>query len=103
MKPTNFLMGLSLLTVMGCSKENNASEEEQKSHKLTELVPQAYLDEAKDMGFDEAREKARDAWNSYLGRIRVEGGSAADRIKFYTGLYHALLGRGLGYSTKMNY
>lgn len=51
--------------------------------------------EAKDMGFDEAREKARDAWNSYLGRIRVEGGSAADRIKFYTGLYHALLGRGL--------
>jgi putative alpha-1,2-mannosidase len=30
-----------------------------------------------------------------LGRIRVTGGREEDRIKFYTGLYHALLGRGL--------
>ena len=30
-----------------------------------------------------------------LGRIQVEGGKHDDKIKFYTGLYHALLGRGL--------
>ena len=31
----------------------------------------------------------------YLGRIRVETPAQEDKVKFYTGLYHALLGRGL--------
>ena len=30
-----------------------------------------------------------------LGRIKIEGGREEDRTKFYTGLYHALLGRGI--------
>ena len=30
-----------------------------------------------------------------LGRIRVETPAREDKVKFYTGLYHALLGRGL--------
>ncbi|NMC39237.1 MAG: glycoside hydrolase family 92 protein [Bacteroidales bacterium] len=51
--------------------------------------------EAKELGFDEAAEKAKKNWNAYLGRIRVEGTNIADKVKFYTGLYHALLGRGL--------
>jgi predicted alpha-1,2-mannosidase len=51
--------------------------------------------EAKDLTFDAAAAKAHDIWNSYLGRIKAEGGSHADMVKFYTGLYHALLGRGL--------
>lgn len=51
--------------------------------------------EANDLGFDEARQSAVEKWNHYLGRIRVTGGSDADKVKFYTGLYHALLGRGL--------
>jgi predicted alpha-1,2-mannosidase len=51
--------------------------------------------EAGGLGFDEARERAREAWNEMLGRIRVEGGRPEDQVKFYTGLYHALLGRGL--------
>lgn len=51
--------------------------------------------EAKDLSFDEARSRAHDAWNSYLGRIRVEGPETRNKVKFYTGLYHALLGRGL--------
>ena len=51
--------------------------------------------EAIDLSFDEAMEKAHDNWNAYLGRIRVEGKDKSDKIKFYTGLYHALLGRGL--------
>jgi len=51
--------------------------------------------EAKDLSFDDAKEQAIAKWNDYLGRIRVEGGTDEDKIKFYTGLYHALLGRGL--------
>lgn len=51
--------------------------------------------EAALMRFDEARMQAKKIWNAYLGRIAVEGGSEQNRIKFYTGLYHALLGRGL--------
>lgn len=30
-----------------------------------------------------------------LGRIRVETDRREDKVKFYTGLYHALLGRGV--------
>lgn len=51
--------------------------------------------EAKDVSFDNAKESAHNTWASYLGRIRVEGKDPNDKIKFYTGLYHALLGRGL--------
>ena len=51
--------------------------------------------EAKELTFDEAKEMANKNWNSYLGRIRVEGKDQSDKVKFYTGLYHALFGRGL--------
>ncbi|WP_262915376.1 glycoside hydrolase family 92 protein [Niabella ginsengisoli] len=51
--------------------------------------------EAKDLSFDQARLRATNSWNQYLGRINVEGGKDEDMTKFYTGLYHALLGRGL--------
>ncbi len=45
--------------------------------------------------FDEVRSDAKRKWNEYLNKIVVEGGREEDRIKFYTGLYHALLGRGI--------
>lgn len=51
--------------------------------------------EAKDLTFDQAKTQAHATWNSYLGRIRVEGKVREDKVKFYTGLFHALLGRGL--------
>ena len=51
--------------------------------------------EAADLDFDQALERCTQKWESYLGRIRVEGGTEESRTKFYTGLYHALLGRGL--------
>ncbi len=41
--------------------------------------------------FDEALLGAQHSWRNALGRIRVEGGSDADRTIFYTALYHALL------------
>ncbi len=51
--------------------------------------------EAASLTFDEAETAARQTWEEYLGRIRVETPVHEDKVKFYTGLYHALLGRGL--------
>ena len=51
--------------------------------------------EAKDMTFDAAKQNAIDTWNEHLSRITVETANKDDQVKFYTGLYHALLGRGL--------
>ena len=51
--------------------------------------------EASGMTFEDAKRKAFLVWNNYLGRITVVGENENDKIKFYTGLFHALLGRGL--------
>lgn len=51
--------------------------------------------EAEKMTFDKVREQSHKTWNDYLGRIEVETQKNDDKVKFYTGLYHALLGRGL--------
>ena len=52
--------------------------------------------EAKKLNFATAKKQSLVTWNDYLGRIAVEGKNETDKIKFYTGLYHSLLGRGLG-------
>ncbi|MBR6032950.1 MAG: GH92 family glycosyl hydrolase [Bacteroidaceae bacterium] len=49
--------------------------------------------EATGIGFDQAKAVSQQAWEEALGRILVEGKGEA--VKFYTGLYHALLGRGV--------
>ncbi|MCK7556806.1 GH92 family glycosyl hydrolase [Chitinophaga sedimenti] len=51
--------------------------------------------EAASLSFEQARTQSRQQWNDYLGRINATGGTKADLTKFYTGLYHAVLGRGL--------
>jgi len=43
--------------------------------------------------FDKVRQASRDEWNDLLSRIDVRGGSREQRIKFYTDLWHTLLGR----------
>ena len=43
--------------------------------------------------FDQVKKESFDEWNGELGRIRVEGGTEAQKIKFYTDLWHAQLGR----------
>jgi len=65
------------------------------SYTSVENAKQNLLAEAKDMSFEKAQQQAFKMWNDYLGRIQVTGGNETDKIKFYTGLYHALLGRGL--------
>lgn len=51
--------------------------------------------EADDMTFDEAKLQSENAWQEMLGRIDVRFAKDDDMKKFYTGLYHAILGRGL--------
>ena len=41
--------------------------------------------------FKRIEKKAKQAWNSELSSIQVVSGTRADRVKFYTALYHAFL------------
>lgn len=65
------------------------------SYTSVENAKQNLLTEAKELSFETAKQQAFKTWNDYLGRIQLTGGKETDKIKFYTGLYHALLGRGL--------
>jgi predicted alpha-1,2-mannosidase len=51
--------------------------------------------EAADLDFAQAQTGAYKAWNTELSKILVKGGTEKDKIKFYTALYHVLLGRGV--------
>lgn len=59
--------------------------------------------ESKGKTFDMVKNESKQIWNKKLSRIVVEGGKKQDRIKFYTGLYHALLGRGLSSDANGDY
>lgn len=65
------------------------------SYTSVENAKANYMAEAEDLSFDSARRSAAEDWSEQLSRIEVKGGSEDSRIKFYTGLYHCLLGRGL--------
>lgn len=65
------------------------------SYTSVENAKANYMAEAEDLSFDNARRSAAEDWSEQLSRIKVKGGSEDSRIKFYTGLYHCLLGRGL--------
>lgn len=43
--------------------------------------------------FDLLRKQSQDEWNDYFSRIEVKGGTPERRVKFYTDLWHVLLGR----------
>jgi len=65
------------------------------SYTSVENARENLMAEGSGLDFDSALSNARTAWEENLSRIRVEGGKRDDRVKFYTGLFHALLGRGL--------
>ena len=46
--------------------------------------------EIPDWNFDRVVERARDAWTRELNRIQISG-SSADRVVFYTAMYHSML------------
>ena len=43
--------------------------------------------------FDKVHQNSHSIWNEWLGRIQVKGGTPAQQEKFYTDLWHVLLGR----------
>jgi predicted alpha-1,2-mannosidase len=45
--------------------------------------------------FDAVHENARDIWNKLLGKIKVEGGSETNKLKFYTNLYRSYSSRSI--------
>lgn len=49
--------------------------------------------ESPDWDFDAVAAASRAEWNDWFGRIDVKGGSERQRVKFYTDLWHTLLGR----------
>lgn len=51
--------------------------------------------ETKNLEFDAVRKKSREAWEKELRKIKVTDTSSVNKTKFYTALFHALLGRGL--------
>lgn len=51
--------------------------------------------EAEDLTFEDALLQATSTWKSELSKIKVTDSSEVNKTKFYTGLFHALLGRGL--------
>jgi len=59
--------------------------------------------EAENLTFAGAKAVAQLEWNSELGKLKVSGKLEADKTKFYTGLYHALLGRGIASDVNGNF
>jgi len=43
--------------------------------------------------FDRVRRESREEWNNLLSRVDVSGGTQEQRVKFYTDIWHSLLGR----------
>ena len=41
--------------------------------------------------FNSIQREAKTVWNNLLSRIKVEGGTQEQKVKFYTALYHALI------------
>ncbi|HSO85702.1 MAG TPA: GH92 family glycosyl hydrolase, partial [Draconibacterium sp.] len=62
------------------------STEQARSNLETELTPFNW-------DFDAACLSARNVWNDILNRIKVEGGTETDKIKFYTNLYRSYSAR----------
>ena len=49
--------------------------------------------EASHWDFDKYKEEAHKVWDDKLAKIKVEGGTTQQKVKFYTDLWHVLLGR----------
>jgi predicted alpha-1,2-mannosidase len=59
--------------------------------------------EATNLTFDQAKAKAQQTWQHELGKLYVEGSDVEAKTKFYTGLFHALLGRGIASDVSGDY
>ena len=51
------------------------------------------LAECDHWNFDQVRKSTQDQWNEWLGKIEIKGGTDQQQEKFYTDLWHVVLGR----------
>ena len=63
------------------------------SYTSTENARKNLATECETWDFDAIRNESRKVWNEWLGKIDVKGGGRDQKIKFYTDLWHVLLGR----------
>lgn len=61
------------------------------------------LTEATGLTFEKAKQAAQSTWRNELMKLKVEGADESDKTKFYTGLFHALLGRGIASDVNGNF
>ncbi|MGN7989857.1 GH92 family glycosyl hydrolase [Pedobacter sp. 22226] len=87
--------GAGLYLTFSTQENENISLKAGLSYTCIENARLNLKQEAAQLSFDQAKEQALNTWASYLGRIRVTSDNKNDLTKFYTGLYHALSGRGL--------
>lgn len=63
------------------------------SYNSTEQARKNMEAELADWDFQRVKTESFDEWNHELGKIQVKGGTEKQKVKFYTDLWHALLGR----------
>lgn len=61
------------------------------------------MTEAAALTFDNAKKNAQNIWRTELGKIRIKDDNEKNKTKFYTGLFHALLGRGIASDVNGSY
>jgi len=93
----NSIAGPGAILVLNYATEENEQIDVKLGLSYTSIdnAKANYMAEAKGLSFEKAHKAATQTWAKYINRIQVSGGSEDSRIKFYTGLYHCLLGRGL--------
>jgi predicted alpha-1,2-mannosidase len=74
-----------------------------QSYTSVKNAQQNLIAEAGTLTFDQARMQAKNIWQQELGKLTVEGKDNDDKVKFYTGLFHALLGRGIASDVNGSY
>ncbi|MDT0677886.1 GH92 family glycosyl hydrolase [Autumnicola musiva] len=79
------------------STEENESIEIKTGFSYTSIenARKNYSEEASNLNFEMAKNRAEEIWSEELNKINITDSSEVNKTKFYTGLYHALLGRGL--------
>ena len=73
------------------------------SYTSTANAKENFKAEAANLSFDQAKQNAQKVWREDLSKISVEGTDEQSKIKFYTGLFHALLGRGIASDVNGDY
>lgn len=73
------------------------------SYTSTENARKNLAVEAAGRSFDQVKKRAQEQWQRELSKLYIEDDNVTNKKKFYTGLYHGLLGRGIANDVNGNY